>query len=251
MRDSRRAARPPSDLELQLPEGSAGRRRLQTTLGAGEPPIVVASMSRAGSTVLHKGVARSWARARFGAEAARFAPLLEEAAWRLDETPLIGGVVYKTHDLPENLPRAARAKVLFTYRRASDVALSLAHCRERLGDAWFMKARRNLRGRGRYENFLREDTLGLEGQVDGWSRAEGVDVLGLRYETLWDHIGDVEEFLGFKVKVRGRRASIRPPPPSELAEILAETYGPADRKIDAMPDLFVRRAAPDAATATG
>ena len=238
-----RAGGSPVDLERLLPERTLRRRLFQRALARGERPIVVASMSRAGSTTLFWGVAKSWTKLRFGRFAPGLLPCMADAAWRLDEMPLIGGVVYKTHDLPENLSRAAGARVLFTYRKASDVALSLAHCRTDLGDAWFRSARQRLRGRGGYEQFLRADTLGLERQVDLWSNAEGVDVLGLRYETLWDHTQDIEDFLGFPVRLRRRRASRRPEPSGDLADLLRDTYGELDRKIEKMPDMFVRRSA--------
>jgi hypothetical protein len=226
------------DLERLLPEATARRRLLQRMLGLGQRPIVIASMSRSGSTMLYKAVAASWGELRFGSSAARLMPLFTESAWKLDETPLIGGVLYKTHDLPEHLPRGARAKVIFTYRKASDVALSIADRRAQRGEKWFLRHRIHLRGKGDYETFLKKDSLGLEAQIDRWSEAQGLDVLGLRYETLWDHAREIDDFLGFKVQMPENRGSLRKPEPTAIAEQLTQTYAALDRKIAAMPDLF-------------
>jgi hypothetical protein len=215
---------------------------IQRALGAGKRPVLIASMSRSGSTMLYKAVAESWGKARFGPLAPRLMPLFSESAWKLDETPLIGGVLYKTHDLPDHLPRAARAKVLFTYRKASEVALSIADRHAQRGAKWFIRHRIHLRGEGDFDTFLRQDSLGLEAQVDRWLEAEGLDLLGLRYETLWDHVPEIEDFLGFKVQLPEQRGSRRPAGPALHSEQLAQTYAALDRKIAAMPDVFRRSA---------
>ena len=188
--------------------------------------------------MLYKAVASSWAQARFGPLAQSLEPIITESAWKLDETALIGGVLYKTHDLPEFLPREARAKVLFTYRKASDVALSIADRRTERGEKWFVRHRIHLRGEGDFEAFLGKDSLGLETQVDRWSEAPGLDVLGLRYETLWDHLAELEDFLGFRVRLPAQRGSRRSPAPTPHSDALAQTYAALDRKIAAMPDVF-------------
>src|SRR5262249_11070838 len=136
------------DLERLLPEATARRRLLQRALSLGQRPVLIASMSRSGSTMLYKAVAASMGQARFGPQAPRLMPLFSESAWKLDETPLIGGVLYKTHDRPEHLPRSARAKVLFTFRKASEVALSIADRRAERGEKWFLRHRIHLRGEG-------------------------------------------------------------------------------------------------------
>lgn len=227
--------------EDMVPLGSARRRALQRTLGLGLRPVLVASMSRSGSTLLHKSVVTAWAERRFGRHAGRMRPFIDEAAWRLDETPLVGGVVYKTHDLPDGLPRETRPRVLFTYRRASDVAISIVGCSERFGPKWFKKMRSNLRGHGELGELLEADTFGLGLQVDEWSKAEGVDVLGLRYESLWSRAAEIEAFLGFPVTLPPRRSSPKHAPPDPaLTEKLRATYAELDRRIEAMPDMFVR-----------
>ena len=97
-----------------FPEDSARRRLLQRLLGLGKRPVVVASMSRAGSTLLYKAVVEGWAAERFGSGPTWFGPFISDYAWRLDETPLIGGVVFLFFVLFDSLPRASRPKVLFT-----------------------------------------------------------------------------------------------------------------------------------------
>jgi hypothetical protein len=207
-------------------------------------PIVIASMSRSGSTMLFDAVQRAWARARFGERADEHLAGIGQSAWRLDEVPLLPGGIYKTHDLPGYLPRAARAKVLFTYRRATDVALSIATLHNRKnGEGWFEKHRHHMRGQGGYEDFLAADSLGLERQVDAWSAAQGLDVLGLRYDALWGRLPEIEAFLGLAIELPARERIQRPSrtPPGEVERIRA-TYAALDRKIEAMPDMFLLRA---------
>ena len=204
-------------------------------------PIVLASMSRAGSSMLFRAVYGSWAALRFGEKAEALTPSIWDYAWRLDETPLLPGVVYKTHDLARYAPRDARPRVLFTYRRASDVALSIAARRDRDGPKWFTRHRDHMRGSGTFADFLLADTLGLQAQVDGWFAAEGLDILGIRFEELWDRRREIEDFLGFPVRLPKRTPSSGAAVASEQAELIRATYAPLDRRIDAMPPMFVRR----------
>jgi hypothetical protein len=225
-----------------LPEDSRRRRLFQAAIGIGRPPIVVASMSRAGSTVLWRSVAGSWATARFGGRAEAMATYIKDQALRLDESRLVSGVVYKTHDLPEHAPHDRRLKVLFTYRKATEIALSIASCRQWYGAKWFVNHRDNLRGSGGYKAFLRGDTLGLEAQIDKWTAAEGLDVLGIRYDRLWSRSADIEAFLGFPVRLQDRKPSRAVALPPEEIELILQTYAPLDRKIATLPELFLRRA---------
>jgi hypothetical protein len=167
-----------------------------------------------------------------------------ERAWRLDERPLVGGVVYKTHDLPEYLPRSARAKVLFTFRPASLVATSIASQRQLMGKKWFRLHVNHLRSQGEFEDFLVRDNLGLEAQIDKWSQAEGVDVLGVKYESLWRRQPEIEAFLGFPIDLPPQRRASDPVIDPKIVERLRQTYADLDRKIEAMPDVFIRRADP-------
>lgn len=231
-----------STWERLIPPESVRRRLFQRLLGLGDRPIVLASMSRAGSSMLFRAVHAGWAAARFGPRAEAMRPYIWDYAWRLDETPLIPGVVYKTHDLAEHAPRRARPKVLFTFRRASEVALSIAARREREGPKWFARHLAHMRGSGAYTDFLSRDTLGLEAQVDGWFAAADLDILGIRYDDLWKHRSEIEDFLGFSVRLSKRVSSTAAAVPPEQASLIRATYAALDRKIDALPPVFFRSA---------
>ena len=229
-------------LQRLAPRGTPRRLLVQHLLGGGLPPILVASMSRSGSTLLFRSLRSSWTRARFGPLARRLEPFVFEVAWRLEHARFLPGVVYKTHDLPQFAPRDSRLKVLFTYRRATDVALSVANQRLRHGDGWFQRHAAHMGASGDYEAFLRRDTLGLERQIDRWTAAEGLDVLGLRYETLWTHKAELEAFVGFPVRLEKRTESGYAGVPPADAALIRNTYAPVDRKIEALPKLFRRTA---------
>ncbi len=229
-------------LQRLAPRGTPRRLLVQQLLGRGLPPILVASMSRAGSTVLFRSLRSSWTRARFGPLARGLEPFAFEVAWRLEEARFLPGVVYKTHDLPQFAPRDCRLKVLFTYRKATEVALSVANQRLRHGPGWFQRHEAHMRAGGGYEAFLRGDTLGLERQVDRWMAAEGLDVLGVHYDSLWTRRAELEAFVGFPVRLERRTESSYAAVPPEDAELIRATYAPLDRKIEALPKLFRRTA---------
>ncbi len=239
----------PALLETAFPVASSRRQFIQGVLGPGKPPLIVASMSRSASTVLYRAIAEGWARARFGALGPHLQPLICDNAWRLDETPLIGGVVYKTHDLPERLPRETGAKVVFTYRRASEVAISI-FARRQLKPKFFEEHRTHLGGSGGIRAFAKRDSLGLERQVDQWFAAEDLDMLGIRYDQLWDRLPDIEAFLGFRVPLKPFRAGKPHDLPDEVIANLRKVYHRLDRKIEAMPAMFTR-SAPDRRSKVG
>lgn len=232
---------PKHELHRLAPPGSTRRRVAQRLLGVGQPPILVASMSRAGSTVLFRSVRRGWTESRFGANAERLAPLIGEHLWRIENARLVPGVVYKTHDLPAAALCEARPKVLFTYRKATDVALSIALKRAVEGPDWFSMHEEHMGAKGGYEEFLRRDTLGLERQIDGWFTAEGLDLLGLHYDSIWERRAEIEDFLGFPIPLPKRVATSHAGVPAEDAALIRATYSPLDRKIETLPDMFLRQ----------
>ena len=192
--------------------------------------------------MLFRAASASWAAARFGATADDLRPFIWDYAWRLDETPLVPGVIYKTHDLPGFAPRAARPKVLFTYRRATEIALSIAARRVRDGPKWFDRHLLHMSGTGTYEDFLRGDTLGLEAQVDEWFAAEGLDILGIRFDQLWSRREEMEAFLGFPIRLPKRTSWPPANLPAEDLGLIGATYGALDRRIDELPPVFARSA---------
>ena len=167
---------------------------------------------------------------------------ISDDAWTLEGARFEPGVVYKTHALPDGAPRDAGLKVLFTYRRATDVALSIGQRRMRDGPEWFSQHEQHMGADAGYEAFLRGDTLGLERQVDSWFAAEGLDLLGLHYDSLWTRGAEIEAFVGFPAPMPKRATSSHPDIPAGDVELIRATYAALDRKIDALPKLFRRRA---------
>ena len=229
-------------LRALAPPRSTRRRAAQWLLGFGRRPILVASMSRAGSTLLFRAVRRGWAQARFGANADRLAPLIGEHVWRLNAARLMPGVIYKTHDVPGGLARGTRPKVLFTYRKATDVALSIAQKHALEGPEWFRLHEEHMDASGGYQAFLRGDTLGLERQIDSWFAVKGLDVLGMHYDGLWSRSAEIESFLGFRAPLPKRTRPSHAGVPAEDAELIQATYAALDRKIEALPEMFLHRA---------
>tara|TARA_R110002074_G_C12555300_1_gene667050 strand:+ start:2423 stop:3112 length:690 start_codon:yes stop_codon:yes gene_type:complete len=211
---------------------------LQRMFAGDKPSILVASMGRSGSTLLHSAVVTGWARKRFGVFAGGAQRFVADEAWRLDEVNLIGGVVYKTHDLAQFVPKSANIKALFVFDQPSKVAKSVASCRAKFGCNWFEEHREHLRGDGTFQEFLERDTLRFEEQVLSWSTQDHVSVLGVRYSSIWENKDAIEAFLGFSIRLPQKVPRTAPQVSADVLERIKQSYSALDRRIDIVPDLF-------------
>ena len=108
-------------------------------------PIVVASMGRAGSTLVWNSVVNSTAN-----DGNRFLPfnfrqrLASASTFDINIPKFSRGMVYKTHAYPENLPLTKDTKVIFLFGSAKDAVLSVDRCRLQKGEHWYRKHLQNL-----------------------------------------------------------------------------------------------------------
>ena len=161
------------------------------SISSGGICTVVASMGRSGSTVSYGSFLRSmkW---RFGLRAAKAASGFYQD---LATAPLHPGSVVKTHDYPEGLAdRSGDIRVLFCFGSPIDAVLSVKRQTETKGTAWGKQHLSNLRSQGSIDEILDRDVLGLEAQVDSWSRYEGHPTLCVHYDALWTAQDQISDF---------------------------------------------------------
>ena len=209
------------------------------------PAFVVASMGRAGSTLVYDSLAAAASRKYLSPLGSRLAGSYKlsgsykKCAWDLSATPLIDGVVHKTHDVPGNLRAKRPVKCVFTFCSASDSAISVyLRSQRRNGQRWIDAHFENLGADGPVEDLFRRDVLRLQRQIEAWSSAAHLDVLAMRYEAMWDHVDTLSAFVGFPVSLppfRERRTRQADPQIVRLARAL---YGELDAVIAALPDVF-------------
>ncbi|MEM9383692.1 MAG: hypothetical protein AAGA68_01420 [Pseudomonadota bacterium] len=204
------------------------------------PALVVASLGRSGSTLLHEALVDAMAERRFGPLAGPSRRLAKDYVWDLDGATLYRGVVYKTHDFPEALAAQARAvRAMFIFGSAQDAALSVRTCFDRYGPTWIGEHFAHLHADGPYEELLTRDVLRFEEQLRRWASYTDVPVLCLRYETLWDHIAHLREFCGVPVSLPPRRQRERNDAGADTLDAANSVYAPLDRIIDRLPDAFI------------
>jgi hypothetical protein len=227
----------------QSQESNTVRQRLlkmRRLFNCNIPPTIVASMGRSGSTLVYNAIVDGIAGARFSYLGYFGRRLVGGEAWNLDLAILANGTVYKTHDFPYRVTSGDRTKAIFLYRRPSDTILSLYRCMERDGRGWIDAHFVHLHASGRFEDLLTRDVLRYEEQISSWLNADNVEVLGLRYETLWDHADLISEFLGVEIVLPSylaprQEADYDP----QLVARVRDAYRSLDKVVAAMQDYFV------------
>lgn len=200
------------------------------------PPVIVASIGRSGSTLLTRSIREATVKTRFGS----FAPLFEKCSkgngFDLKSTFLENGLVYKTHALPGELSSAKNPKVIFVFGNAADAILSVAQKGEELGGWWVTKHLDNLRASGPFEKVLEEDVLRIEEQIREWGDRDDIERLMIKYDSIWECHGIIEEFLRLKISLPERRERSKKEDLSSVdVEAVRNAYSRLDEWIDSLP----------------
>lgn len=227
---------------LERPLATSIERRLKSTATAigspGRPPVLVASVGRVGSKIVWEAVSRGLSQSVFSLKNPFGRHIVRGSAWDLSRGPLLGGLVYKTHDLPYLLSPRAGARVVFLFGRPSDVVLSVAQCNDRFGASWVADHLSHMRANGQYEEMFTRDVLRLSEHVDAWRTTANASVLGMRYEAVWKNVGLLSDFVRFPVVLPPFRPRRRPNLPPELITVVRSSYADLDRKFAELPDYF-------------
>lgn len=217
------------------------KKALQRSIPTGFDPIIVASMGRSGSTLVHEALSEGLAAARFGPLKNLGRKIVKDVAWDLSGEHFAPGVAYKTHALASELPRDCNTRVVFVFGSASEAALSVLSCHHRYGADWIAEHFAHMRACGSFEELGERDVLRFEEQIDGWLGIDHVKILGLRYEAIWDNVDELSCFVGFSVALPERRPRVsRQNMDATTAEKFAATYRTLDKKIAALADCILR-----------
>lgn len=140
----------------------------------------------------------------------------------------------KTHDFaPDQLP--PHTKCIYLFGNPIEIVLS-AHGEKVNHDEHYL----NLHSSPSKKNkFAWEDTLGLETNFDTWMQPQKYPLLTLRYETIWQNIGLINEFIGFQIGLPEqieRQTNINKPIHSHHIHTIKKTYAPLEQKINQAPD---------------
>lgn len=219
---------------------TAVRRLVRHSLPSRLPAVVVASMGRAGSTLVFEAIRHALARRRFGPMADGLSPFTYDSLWSLSGAAVRPGIVYKTHDYPHSLQCDSDVKGVFLFGRPSDAVISVFQCQQRYGDAWVRAHFQHLQSDRTLESLLSEDGLGIEAQIDAWRTTGAMPVLGLRYETLWDHADDLSAFLDLDVRLPEKRARTAGTAglPDGLVDRIRRKYAALDEWVEGLDDIF-------------
>ena len=166
------------------------------------PKIIVASMGRCGSSIVHDAISR--------AVADRILPgfkyrqsIISDVAWEPLETIFQNGLVYKTHAFPEEFKHVKNVKFIFVYGPASDSAISILSCKYRKSSDWIKEHLKNLRANGPIEDIVHTDVARFKEQIEKWTSHE--NTFPIEYSSLWKRQKEMENFLGFKIDLPLRR----------------------------------------------
>lgn len=208
-----------------------------------QPACMVASFGRAGSTLVYDALVEGMAVKRFGKPSPLATRLIRDEAWDLANFRFRSGQVYKTHDYPEALSDKQNPKIVFMFGSALDAAMSVYQQRELRGEEWVKLHFQHLKSSHSVDDVIRFDALGLLRQAKSWVGFEGLPVLCIRYEALWDNEAQLSEFCGFDIKLPARQERAAKNYDHVTLRAAEAIYGPIDDKLAKLPDSFVSQAA--------
>ena len=202
------------------------------------PAFVVASMGRAGSGLLRRALVNGVSRKRFGTLGPKLRKFVTTQEMDLSAFKLAGGVIYKTHNFPYDFRPTRPTKIIFIFGSASDAAVSVYLCMERKGRQWIDRHFEHLQADGPFEEMFERDVLRFEEQIESWSSVSDLDVLAIRYETLWNNIDIISDYAGFPVLLPPKRERQAKAANPEIIRRAQALYGELDAQIVALPDVF-------------
>lgn len=108
--------------------------------------------------------------------------------------------LYKTHSFAEDIPLFFGCKVIYTFANPYNVVIS-AHEYTNIKQHYI-----HMNGKwDRKEFWHKEDTLRLENNFDSWYKKQEFDLLTIKYETIYQNINFIENFVGSKLKFPKKR----------------------------------------------
>jgi hypothetical protein len=198
-------------------------------------PIISASVGRVGSTLVSNALVRGRARDLLGYYQPAHWRLISDTCWDLDRYRSCQGTVCKTHDFPFGLAARHDAKIVFLHGRPSDVVLSIHRCISTQGRAWVADHFRHMHAVGDIDELFLRDVMRIEEQIDAWRSVCGRRILCLSYDSLWDHVDVLSDFVGFPVVLPLRRDRKTDDLDPAIVTLARSRFARLDAKVAALP----------------
>lgn len=183
--------------------------------------VIVAGLGRCGTTVLYTELTKANNQTEF--------------IWIRDYAKDVHtGQVHKTHKFPPATKLAVPCVCIFLFGDPLLIAKSVS-----VQDPnWIYEHHENMDADPlQAKNIAYADTLRLEEHFDAWHRPQQIPTMTLRYETMHEHIADIQKFTGINLSFQRKdRLTTYSMHPLEL-ENLTRTYARLKKKIDAAPDI--------------
>jgi len=147
------------------------------------------------------------------------------------------GYVYKTHDYPQGVESHINGKFIFMFGDPIDLVLSAQH--KTNTEEHYLNLRVDPR-RANTKDYLTEDTMRLEDMFNDWCKLRTPNVLRVRYETMWENLDKINDFLGIEIELPPKRArtTSRVDYPVEDIIKMEKTYHNLIILINESPDIF-------------
>jgi len=191
-------------------------------------PIIIASMGRAGSTLMMDTISK---KIKYNGFVLFENKKIKQNLDFKDHKNIVEGV-YKTHDLSNNIDENFKCIYLFSNPMNSVISAHKytnleVHYKNLSGD-WSLRNEWHL-----------YDSLKLEQNFDSYYKKQNFDLITVRYETLYNNIDIIENFLGLKLTFPSKIERRTNWKNHKFSEELLKTYGNLWRKIKNADDIKV------------
>lgn len=196
--------------------------------------IIVASNGRSGSTLTWQAIQEAMmARDLSTRKKCKFVP-------RLADVDFSAPSLYKTHDFPDALTtQPDNTRVVFCFGSTKDSALSVYSAMDRFGADWVEQHFYHLHATGTFDELFQKDVLQQARQIREWATFEGVPVLCIHYDAIWDHKAEISEFIGLEFKPPERKKRLPKQIPDMVRAAADDVYDPIDEIVDKLPKVFL------------
>ena len=193
---------------------------------------IVASMGRAGSGMVYRAI--------LAARNETFQPKQKTKFLRsLAHRPNWDHAVLKSHDYPQNIPLPEECRALFCFGDVVDTISSLVRMIPEKDGQFFQNHHHNMYGIGDRFDVASQDVFRIEDQLREWTGTKSIETLCVRYDALWSNVGEISDFLGYKIKLPQRVPRIATNIEPEILAEIKQTYAPMNEFQKSLPDIFV------------
>lgn len=169
-------------------------------------PVLVASIGRAGSTMLFNYLAKASAQ-HVGVDNLYAQKSMKCQAWNLQkDQKFINGCIYKTHDLPSDLIKFKKIKIIYLHDMPSNIISSILNITKKEGKGWLEDHLKHLGCDSKDSSyFLEKEIFNIENHLRSWNEYDGKNIIFVDYNDIWKDREKIEKFVGFKIELPAKR----------------------------------------------